>query len=181
MKAVLFSTLALAFALPMMAEAQSQRSNIRAVVAQSNTEGSGLNARMMIMPDEREATKYTIGDKVAICIEADRKGYISVWSRTPDMSHMARVFPNDFTPAEQAKRGVLMAANSEFCIGKNDKFKLVVQEPVGESEVYVHWTRTAEEQFGPTDIPEPQERGDVSGNSAAGGYDSTTIKYTTLR
>ncbi|MEM9139814.1 MAG: DUF4384 domain-containing protein [Pseudomonadota bacterium] len=180
MKALLFSTFALAFALPMLAEAQSQRSNLRAVAAQSKTEGSGLNARMIVLPDERESTEYSLGDKVAICIKAQRKGYISVWSRTPDMSHMVRVFPNDYTPEGKAERGVLLEARSEKCIGRNDEFDLVVQEPLGDSEVYIHWTPSQDEQFAEEDIPEPLERG-VTRGTGPNGYDSQTIKYTTLQ
>lgn len=102
---------------------------------------------------------FTVGTPVRICVTASHAGFISLWSRDAEGTTV-RIYPNDY--AHPREPGAPVRPGRQ-CFGENGDFSLSVTEPLGPSEVFVHWTLRKED------------------NLAANAYESPGARHTKAR
>lgn len=118
-----------------------------------------------------------IGDRVVLCFGAEADGYVSVWSRDAEQNVPVRVFPNEYSVSTANQRGAAVVAGQEVCIGEGDGFGLEIGPPVGDAEVYLHFTRDEALQFDESAFPVVR-----SGRFRdARPYASSHVRYTVMR
>jgi len=101
--------------------------------------------------DKSGAAQLPIGTDVAVCFKVTADGYVTLWS-VDSKGGFALIYPNKFShPAKT--RAAQVKANSSVCIGETETFRLSIRPPNGPSKVYLNWTRTEDEAFGPDDYP----------------------------
>lgn len=129
-----------------------------------------------------EAPELAIGDRVVVCFQATRSGYVTLWNRRHNQPEGV-IYPNQWSHQRGTERmhepGATAApveAQRRYCIGEPpDEFALSVGGPPGEWEVYLHWSPTLDTALGPDDYP-------VIGQGArrsatASDHAGTTIRY----
>ncbi|MEM1129023.1 MAG: DUF4384 domain-containing protein [Pseudomonadota bacterium] len=123
------------------------------------------------------------GERVAICATATRAGYVSVWSRTLDGKQPERVFPNDYTPEDRALKAGKIAAGEMTCFGDEaEGYGFRVTPPLGNAEVYLHWSPDLQGQFGPEDIPQiPDHGAPGASRGPSSPYSAATLSYSVIR
>ncbi len=131
-------------------------------------------------PIRHSGPRLAVGDRVSVCALAQRDGYLSIWSRTLDGDRPIRVFPNDLTPEDQQVKGRRIARGVELCLGDDTEgFGFAVSPPLGQAEVYLHWSPDLAGQFDPDEIPVIPDPGSPGASRTANApYSATTIVYT---
>ena len=119
-----------------------------------------------------------IGDRVVICFSAEDDGYVTVWSSDAAGGAPARIYPNEYAAATRNERAARVSAGEEVCIGDGGGFRLQVMEPLGEAEVYMHFTRDASQQFDEDAFPQIRA---TRGGSDGQPYASSTVRYEVTR
>jgi archaellin len=117
-----------------------------------------------------DSAKLPLNTEVSVCFKATAEGFVTVWS-IDSKGGFDLIYPNKLShPA--AARAAAVTANSTTCIGEDEKFKLKISPPSGASRVYLHWTKTEDEQFGMDDYP-------VIGRDlrASPPYAATNVQY----
>lgn len=115
------------------------------------------------------------GDEISICVSAPNAGFVSVWSRTPVDSHLDRLYPNDFTHEENT-RAAAIDTDEKVCIGSaTDPYRIRVTNDQGESEIYVMWTRSVDDQLAPDDVVIIDDRTGARNRPRA--FAATTMTY----
>ena len=104
----------------------------------------------------------SVGDRVVICLNASTDGYVTVWSRDAESTRPSRIYPNEYGETA-GQMGARLVGGEEVCLGDDENFILQVTRPLGESEVYLHFTRDETEQFPEDAFPQP---GRVGGNTS---------------
>jgi hypothetical protein len=117
-----------------------------------------------------------VGSHVKICVTATATGYITLWSIDSQGAHV-RIYPNE--RAYLGRRGAPIQQDVPVCVGEGTDFALAIDEPLGLSKVYVHWTPTEEAQLDPSTYPELGQA-PRSGNPP-GQYASQTLEYVITR
>jgi len=103
---------------------------------------------------ERQAAappRVAIGNQVAVCFQTSQDGYVTLWS-IDAKGGFDLIYPNPFSHPGKT-RAAAVKANTRVCIGEDEKFQLMISTPIGKSQVYLHWTRTEDEQLGTEDYP----------------------------
>jgi Domain of unknown function (DUF4384) len=80
------------------------------------------------------------------------------------------IYPNKYSHPTKT-RAAAVKANTTTCIGEDNKFRLTIARPAGASKVYLHWTRTEDEQLGMEDYPV------IGRDSRSAPYASTILQY----
>lgn len=119
-----------------------------------------------------------IGDRVVICFNAEADGYVTLWSRDAEMTQPVRIYPNEFAASTAGERGAPVTAGEEVCIGDGGGFRLEVGPPVGQAEVYMHFTRDPSHQFDEDAFPQIRA---TRGGSDNAGYASSRVLYQVTR
>jgi len=125
--------------------------------------------------DKSGPTQLPIGTDVAVCFKVTADGYVTLWS-VDSKGGFALIYPNKFSHPNKA-RAAQVKANSSICIGETETFKLSVRPPNGPSKVYLNWTRTEDEAFGPEDYPVIGGK-DVRANHPS--YAEATLQYSVV-
>lgn len=122
-----------------------------------------------------------IGDRVRICFQARKDGYVTLWSTYPD-GRIERIFPNRFTEQGEARRAMLVEAGKETCLGEDRSWGVEVKGPPGDGGLYLHWTPTAELNLTEADFPSLQLMGkSVRSRSLRSDYASARLKVEVRR
>jgi len=124
-------------------------------------------------PELADGGKVKTGEDIVICFTASRDGFVTLWS-VDAAGEQAVIYPNAFSHADSQTRAAEVKQGKSYCVGQEDMFVLRAQPPLGESKVYLHWTRTAEEQLAKDDSPVIGR----SSRSVPADYASETILYT---
>jgi hypothetical protein len=117
-----------------------------------------------------------VGSHVKICVTATATGYITLWSIDSRDEHV-RIYPND--RAYQGRRGAPIQKDEPTCVGEGTDFQLQVEEPLGRSQVYAHWTPTEETQLAATTYPDLGHS--LRSANPPGEYASQTLEYIITR
>lgn len=115
----------------------------------------GLAAVAVSVPNSPELAnggKVKSGEDIVVCFTASRDGFVTLWS-VDASGEQAVIYPNAFSHGDAKVRAAEVKQGNPYCVGQEDKFVLRAQPPLGESKVYLHWTRTAEEQLSADDYP----------------------------
>lgn len=97
-----------------------------------------------------QANVVHLDDAVHVCFSASRTGYVSVWDVDAD-GNFTRILPNTYSHPDGAS-GVRVTAARKTCGGRAEGgYKFVVAEPVGPSQIYVHWSADEAGQIRPDD------------------------------
>lgn len=136
-------------------------------------------------PMNHEQPVVTIGEKVVVCVQASRSGYITLWNRRHNRPEGV-IYPNAHSHRRGNERvhdpdatAAPVEAGRRYCIGERpDNFYLAVHGPTGEWEVYLHWSPTLDTALGPADYP-VIGRG-ASRSATASDHAGTTIRYSVL-
>ena len=101
--------------------------------------------------DRAAPTRLAIGNDVAVCFEVTADGYATVWS-IDSKGGFDLIYPNKYSHPTKT-RAAPVKAGTQTCIGEDEKFRLTISRPAGPSRVYLHWTRSEDEQLGLDDYP----------------------------
>ena len=155
--------LALALALAGASHAQTQRTrNIQVKPSQrlgdvtldmrleTAAAAGGVRGRSVV----RSGEAVPVGTRVIICFTAGERGYVTVWSRDAEGNVPVRIYPNEYASETAGEVAAPVEARAETCLGDDDDFRLEVGPPVGEAEVYLHYTRDEALQFDETAYPQ---------------------------
>lgn len=120
--------------------------------------------------DRAAPTRLAIGHDVAVCFETTTDGFATLWS-IDSRGGFDLIYPNKYSHPPKT-RAAPVKAGTRTCIGEDEKFRLTIGRPAGPSRVYLHWTRTEDEQLGPDDYP-------VIGKDTRGSppYAAATLEY----
>ena len=96
-----------------------------------------------------------VGSRLRVCFSASQDGYVSLWSRDAEGKVPQRIYPNEYAPETEKERGKAIEGGVEVCVGRQDDgFKFVVARPLGEADIYLHYTPDIEDQLGDDAYPE---------------------------
>ena len=102
----------------------------------------------------RSGDMVRIGEQVVICFTSSADGHVTVWSRDAEGNVPVRIYPNEYAAETAGAVAAPVASGEETCLGENGGFRLEVGPPLGEAEIYLHYTRDASEQFDETAFPQ---------------------------
>ena len=114
-----------------------------------------------------------VGERIVLCFRASADGWATVWSQDAAGGVPARIYPNEFAAATADTRGARVEGGAETCLGDDDGFRLEVGPPLGDAEVYLHYTRDEAQQF--DDDAFPQIRATRAPDNRP--YASSTLRY----
>lgn len=130
----------------------------------------GSGARIRVESGET----VRIGERVVLCFSAEADGYVAVWSRDAEQNTPVRIYPNEYAASSANDLGAPVTAGREVCIGEGDGFHIEVGPPVGDAEVYLHFTRELSQQFDESAFPVVR----ATPNADSRPYASSHVRYT---
>ena len=102
----------------------------------------------------RSGGALSVGDRVVLCFGASADGYLALWNNDVGGGVPTRIYPNEFDVETAGEMAVWVEGGVETCIGgEDDGFGLVIERPLGEASVYLHYTQEAELQFDESAFP----------------------------
>ena len=190
LNATLFSSLALA-ALIFSSSAFSQETtrNRQMNVMPDRVMDNGAELKVSLVLDkvhfdeEDHPPQVKVGAKPDICFSSKEEGFVSIWSHDALGRSSIRILPNEYIKVESDEKGYRVEAGSDYCYSKlPGKSYLQVGEPLGEAQIYFHFTADLDLQFSPEDMP---TIGNKSTEEPAVEYDhdyaSKVISYEVLK
>lgn len=129
-----------------------------------------------------------VGDKVQVCFLASQSGYITLWSHDAE-GGVARVLPNQYTEGGTARAAVPISGGERHCIsdaglsvegqegGEPRKWWFEVREPLGQADLYLHWTADESQQLPDDSFVDIDELSRAVGRNANGDFVSTWFSY----
>ena len=122
----------------------------------------------------RSGGALSVGDRVVLCFGASADGYLALWNNDVGGGVPTRIYPNEFDAETAGERAVRVEGGVETCVGgEDDGFSLLIERPLGEASVYLHYTQEAEGQFDESDFP--VIRGALGSDSRP--YASSYLRY----
>ena len=133
-----------------------------------------------------------VGDEVDLCFASSQAGLVSLWSHDAAQGRPVQILPHAYVEGADDAPGYPVAAGERVCFAElaaGQDVVLRVQPPLGEAEVYLHYTEGADGQFGPEDFPSVGNRavtpapacGDAASRGApraqAAPYASQALRY----
>ena len=102
----------------------------------------------------RSGEALPVGEQVVLCFSTSEDGYVALWNSDAEGLVPTRIYPNEFDAETADEAAAWVAGGAETCIGgDDDSFRLVIERPLGEASVYLHYTRDVEHQFNESDFP----------------------------
>lgn len=107
---------------------------------------------------QRRTRGFTVGETVEVCFAASKAGFVSLWSLDAE-GVLDRLVPNRYTPS--GAEGFPVRKGRTYCVDSGGrltaddgdtvdagtgKYRIMVQEPVGESQLLLYWTEEQEQQ-----------------------------------
>lgn len=103
--------------------------------------------------NELDAPKAKVGAKPDICFSSKESGFISIWSHDA-LKNVSRILPNEYIKAANDEKGYRVEAGKDYCYSElPGKSFLQVGEPLGEAQIYFHFTTGLDQQFSAIDLP----------------------------
>lgn len=106
------------------------------------------NRSHTLLDDRWGAPDVRIGQAVAICFSVPRDGWVNLWSISSEGS-FDLIYPNALSG--HTGNGIQITADQQYCIGKDDAFRLRVHANTGLAQVYLNWVATEAELLAPDD------------------------------
>ena len=97
-----------------------------------------------------------VGTSVDLCFQSSRDGYVSLWSHDADNNVPVRILPNEYVRAEDDELGIAVKAGERRCFSEltaGRDISLKVNRPLGQAQVYLHFSEARDEQIAPDDFP----------------------------
>lgn len=102
----------------------------------------------------RSSEALSVGEQVVLCFATSADGYVAVWNSDAEGQVPTRIYPNEFDAETADQAAAWVEGGVETCIGAgDDNFRLVIERPLGEASVYLHYTQAVEQQFEESDFP----------------------------
>ena len=102
----------------------------------------------------RSGEALSVGEQVVLCFVTSADGYVALWNSDAEGQVPTRIYPNEFDAETADQAAARVEGGAETCIGgDDDNFRLVIERPLGEASVYLHYTRDVEQQFSESDFP----------------------------
>ena len=167
--------LGLGLALSLCAQAASAE-RCRAIGVEVDERIAGHELSLTLVHKERRIaagrsaarSKLLIGDSVDVCFVSSKDGFVSLWSHGANNATPVRLLPNEYIDADDDDLGIAVQAGIEQCFselapGRN--ISLRVRKPLGQAELYLHFSDDREGQIAPEDFPSIGNRAFIPGPS----------------